>query len=120
MRRRIYRPFYFIERRGENRKAKNSQLAREIEIALPVELDKEQQIQLVREYVEENFVSVGMCADFAIHNKQDATPHAHIMLTMRPLEQSGEWGSKVKKGISLDKDGQRIKLKNGTFKEPQG
>lgn len=97
-------------------KAKNSQLAREIEIALPVELDREKQIQLVREYVKENFVSVGMCADFAIHNKQDGNPHAHIMLTMRPLEQSGEWGAKSKKEYLLDKDGQRIKLKNGTFK----
>lgn len=97
-------------------KAKNSQLAREIEIALPVELDREQQIQLVREYVKENFVSVGMCADFAIHDKQDGNPHAHIMLTMRPLEQSGEWGAKSKKEYLLDKGGQRIKLKNGTFK----
>ena len=97
-------------------KAKNSQLAREIEIALPVELDREQQIQLVREYVKANFVSVGMCADFAIHDKQDGNPHAHIMLTMRPLEQSGEWGTKSKKEYLLDKDGQRIKLKNGTFK----
>ena len=97
-------------------KAKNSQLAREIEIALPVELDREQQIQLVREYVKENFVSVGMCADFAIHDKQDGNPHAHIMLTMRPFEQSGEWGAKSKKEYLLDKDGQRIKLKNGTFK----
>lgn len=97
-------------------KAKNSQLAREIEIALPVELDREQQIQLVREYVKENFVSVGMCADFAIHDKQDGNPHAHIMLTMRPLEQSGVWGAKSKKEYLLDKDGQRIKMKNGTFK----
>lgn len=97
-------------------KARNSQLAREIEIALPIELDREQQIQLVREYVKENFVSVGMCADFAIHDKQDGNPHAHIMLTMRPLEQSGEWGAKSKKEYLLDKDGQRIKLKNGTFK----
>ena len=97
-------------------KAKNSQLAREIEIALPVELDREQQIQLVREYVKENFVSVGMCADFAIHDKKDGNPHAHIMLTMRPLEQSGKWGAKSKKEYLLDKDGQRIKLKNGTFK----
>lgn len=97
-------------------KAKNSQLAREIEIALPVELNREQQIQLVREYVKENFVSVGMCADFAIHDKQDGNPHAHIMLTMRPLEQSGKWGAKSKKEYLLDKDGQRIKLKNGTFK----
>ncbi len=97
-------------------KSKDSQLAREIEIALPVELDREQQIQLVREYVKVNFVSVGMCADFSIHDKQDGNPHAHIMLTMRPLEQSGEWGAKSKKEYLLDKDGQRIKLKNGTFK----
>ena len=97
-------------------KAKNSQLAREIEIALPVELDKEQQIQLVREYVEENFVSVGMCADFAIHNKQDGNPHAHIMLTMRPLEQSGEWGAKSKKEYVLDENGERVKLPSGRYK----
>ncbi len=80
-------------------KAKDSQLAREIEIALPIELDREQQIQLVREYVKENFVSVGMCTDFAIHHKQDGNPHVHIMLTMRPLKQSGEWGAKSKKNI---------------------
>lgn len=83
---------------------------------MPVELDRGQQIQLVREYVKENFVSVGMCADFAIHDKQDGNPHAHIMLTMRPLEQSGGWGAKSKKEYLLDKYGQRIKLKNGTFK----
>ncbi len=97
-------------------KAKNSQLARESEIALPVELDREQQIRLVREYVKENFISVGMCADFAIHDKSDGNPHAHIMLTMRPLEESGKWGAKSKKEYILDKDGQRVKLKNGTFK----
>ena len=97
-------------------KSKNSQLAREIEVALPVELDREKQIQLVREYVQENFVSVGMCADIAVHDKKTGNPHAHIMLTMRPLEQSGEWGAKSKKEYILDKNGQRIKLKNGSFK----
>ncbi len=97
-------------------KAKNSQLAREIEVALPVELDREKQIQLVREYVQANFVSVGMCADIAVHDKKNGNPHAHIMLTMRPLEQSGEWGAKSKKEYILDKNGQRIKLKNGSFK----
>lgn len=61
-------------------KSKNAQLAREIEVALPVELNREQQIQLVKEYVKKNFVSCGMCADFAIHDKKDGNPHAHIML----------------------------------------
>lgn len=97
-------------------KAKNSQLAREIEIAIPKELNREQQISLVREYVNDNFVSVGMCADFAIHDKDDRNPHAHIMLTIRPLEQNGEWGAKSKKEYITDKNGERIKLKNGNFK----
>ena len=86
-------------------KSKNSQLAREIEIAIPKELPTEQQISLVREYVKDNFVSVGMCADFAIHDKADGNPHAHILLTMRPLEQDGQWGAKSKKEYIIDKNG---------------
>jgi hypothetical protein len=58
-----------------------------------------------------------MCADIAIHDKKNGNPHAHIMLTMRPLEQSGEWGAKSKKEYILDKDGQRIKRKDGSFKD---
>lgn len=97
-------------------KSKNSQLAREIEIAIPRELSAEQQISLVREYVKDNFVSAGMCADFAIHDKEDGNPHAHIMLTMRPLEADGGWGAKSKKEYITDKNGERVKLKNGNFK----
>ncbi len=97
-------------------KAKNSQLAREIEIAIPKELSAEQQIELVRQYINDNFVSVGMCADFAIHDKKDGNPHAHIMLTMRPLEQDGTWGAKSKKEYITDDNGERVKLKNGKYK----
>lgn len=97
-------------------KSKNSQLAREIEVALPIELGRDKQIQLVRKYVAETFVSAGMCADFALHDKNDGNPHAHIMLTMRPLQESGEWGAKSKKEYVLDGAGQRIKLKNGNYK----
>jgi hypothetical protein len=97
-------------------KAKNSQLAREIEIAIPKELSDEQQIELVRQYVNDNFVSVGMCADFAIHDKKDGNPHAHIMLTMRPLEQDGTWGAKSKKEYIVDDNGERVKLKSGKYK----
>ena len=97
-------------------KSKNSQLAREIELAIPKELPPEQQIELVREYVKDNFVSAGMCADIAIHYKKDGNPHAHIMLTMRPLNENGEWGAKSKKEYITDKNGERIKLKNGNFK----
>ncbi len=97
-------------------KSKNSQLAGEIELAIPKELPPEQQIELVREYVKDNFVSAGMCADIAIHDKNDGNPHAHIMLTMRPLNENGEWGAKSKKEYITDKNGERIKLKNGNFK----
>jgi len=97
-------------------KARNSQLAREIELALPVELSQEKNISLVREFVKSNFVDSGMCADICIHDKNDGNPHAHIMLTMRPFEQSGEWGAKSKKEYVLDENDERVKLKNGTFK----
>ena len=89
-------------------KAKNSQLAREIEIALPVELTQQQNISLVREYVNRNFVAAGMCADFAIHDTGGGNPHAHIMLTMRPFEQGGKSGAKQKKEHILDAHGNKI------------
>ena len=97
-------------------KSKNSQLAREIEIALPQELDREKQIELVREYVKENFVKVGMCADIALHDKNDGNPHAHILLTMRPLNEDKTWGAKSKKEYVLDKNGEKVKLNNGNYK----
>lgn len=89
-------------------KAKNAQLAREIEIALPVELTQEQGISLVREYVNRHFVAAGMCADFAIHDTGGGNPHAHILLTMRPFEQGGAWGAKQKKEYILDPQGNKI------------
>jgi len=89
-------------------KAKDSQLAHEIEVALPVELTREQQLALIRSFVKDNFVSVGMCADFVIHDKETGNPHAHIMLTIRPLKESGEWGAKCRKAYDLDERGQRI------------
>ena len=97
-------------------KSKNSQLAREIEVALPKELDREKQIELIREYVKENFVKVGMCADIALHDKNDGNPHCHILLTMRPLNEDTTWGAKSKKEYILDENGEKIKLKNGNYK----
>jgi hypothetical protein len=73
---------------------KTAQLAREVEISLPVELTHEQNIALARQFTKEVFVAVGMCADVCVHNKSDGNPHAHIMLTMRPIEQDGCWGQK--------------------------
>ena len=89
-------------------KAKNAQLAREIEIALPAELSLLENKSLVRDYVKRNFVSAGMCADICIHDKKDGNPHAHILLTMRPFTERGEWGTKQKKEYILDGRGNKI------------
>ena len=96
-------------------KSKNSQLAREIEVALPKELDREKQINLVREYVKENFVKVGMCADIALHDKNDGNPHCHILLTMRPLNEDTTWGAKSKKEYILDENGIQDKVDHRSY-----
>lgn len=97
-------------------KSSNSQLAREIEVALPVELSRERQLALVRSYIQDNFVSAGMCADFALHDKGDGNPHAHILLTVRPLTETGAWGAKCRKVYDLDQRGQRIPDGKGGWK----
>ncbi len=97
-------------------KAGNAQLAREIDAALPVELSREEQIRLVREYCSSQFVSKGMCVDFAIHDTDSGNPHCHIMLTMRPLDERGAWAAKSKKEYDLDENGERIRLPSGRYK----
>ncbi|MGD0819407.1 MAG: Ti-type conjugative transfer relaxase TraA [Desulfomonilia bacterium] len=69
-------------------KRKDAQLAREVELALPKELNLEQQIVLVREYVQAQFVDRGMIADICIH-KSDKNPHVHILLTTREVTPNG-------------------------------
>ena len=97
-------------------KAGNAQLAREIDAALPIELSREEQIRLVREYCSSQFVSKGMCVDFAIHDTDSGNPHCHIMLTMRPLDERGAWAAKSKKEYDLDENGERIHLPSGRYK----
>ena len=97
-------------------KAGNAQLAREIDAALPIELSREEQIRLVREYCSSQFVSRGMCVDFAIHDTGSGNPHCHIMLTMRPLDERGAWAAKSKKEYDLDENGERIRLPSGRYK----
>ena len=97
-------------------KAGNAQLAREIDAALPIELSREEQIRLVREYCSSQFVSRGMCVDYAIHDTDKGNPHCHIMLTMRPLDERGTWAAKSKKEYDLDENGERIRLPSGRYK----
>ena len=97
-------------------KAGNAQLAREIDAALPIELSREEQIRLVREYCSSQFVSRGMCVDYAIHDTDKGNPHCHIMLTMRPFDERGAWTAKSKKEYDLDENGERIRLPSGRYK----
>ena len=97
-------------------KAGNSQLARELEVALPIELSREEQVRLVRAYCSSQFVSRGMCADFNIHDTGSGNPHAHILLTMRPMDAQGKWLPKSRKEYVLDENGEKIRLSSGNFK----
>lgn len=82
-----------------NEKRKDSQTARELRIMIPRELDPQQRIQVVRDFVIKSFVSQGMVADVCWHNKTASDGrencHAHVMLTMRPLVFEG-FGNKVR------------------------
>ena len=100
----------------EIEKSSTAQLAREIEVALPVELSRAEQLALVRSFVKDNFVDAGMCADFAIHDKGTGNPHAHIMLTIRPIKENGKWGAKCRKVYDLNGQGQRIPDGKGGWK----
>ena len=87
---------------------RNAQLAREIEVALPREMSRDQQIEAVRDYVDWYFVQAGMCADWALHDKGDGNPHAHILLTTRPIRRDGRWDVKQRSVYKLDEYGQKI------------
>ena len=92
----------------ENEKTKDSRLAREFVPALPIELTKEQWQELLSDFIENSFVADGMCADVAIHDPYPPghNPHAHIMLTVRPLDENGKWQYKTEKEYLCIKDGE--------------
>ena len=96
----------------------NSQLARRFVLALPREVPLEMCPQMMQEYCREQFVSKGMCCDFAIHdpNPPGHNPHCHIMLTMRAIDENGKWMPKSRKVYDLDENGERIKLPSGRWK----
>ncbi|MBV9984786.1 MobQ family relaxase, partial [Bradyrhizobium sp.] len=78
---------------------KDAQLAREVEFALPREMSEAQGIELSRDFVQAEFVDRGMIADLNVHwdMAEDgmAKPHAHVMLTMRAVDENG-FGQKVR------------------------
>ena len=80
-------------------KSKDSRLARGGVVALPRELNADRQIALLTEYIQQQFVADGMCADVSIHDPDPPghNPHAHILLTIRPLDEHGKWQHKTEK-----------------------
>ena len=99
--------------------AKDSRLAREFVVALPIELNREKQIELLQEFIREQFVSDGMCADAAIHDTDGHNPHAHILLTVRPLDEQGKWQYKTEKEYLCMKNGEERGFTASEFRTAQ-
>ena len=99
--------------------AKDSRLAREFVVALPIELKREEQIALLQEFIREQFVSDGMCADAAIHDTDSHNPHAHILLTVRPLDEQGKWQYKTEKEYLCMRNGEEQGFAAAEFRTAQ-
>ena len=99
--------------------AKDSRLAREFVVALPIELSRTEQIELLQEFTQEQFVEDGMCADAAIHDTDGHNPHAHILLTVRPLDERGKWQYKTEKEYLCMKNGEERGFTAAEFKSAQ-
>ncbi len=127
----------------QNEKQANAQLARAIEFALPVELPDSTRQQIALEFIQENFVDKGMCADVNFHNppKMDShkrpvdasgnvttdpekfvysNPHAHVMVTLRPLDEAGKWEAKKQKLYVCEKDGRQRLFTSTELKQQEG
>jgi len=115
-------------------KRKDAQVCREIEVALPTELTKNQQHELIRNFVQKIFVNHGMVADIAIHRPKQENPHCHILLTMRDIGSEGfgpknrTWNDKklletwreqwaTHTNIALENSGHSIRIDHRTLTE---
>ena len=94
----------------------NAQTARSMLFALPRELTDEQNLALVRDFCQKEFVDKGMVCNFFYHDKGDGNPHVHIMLTLRAMDENGKWLPKSKNIYALDESGNRIRAPNGSWK----
>ena len=92
---------------------KKAQLAYSFDIALQNEFSMQENIDLARQFLSDNFVSRGMVADFAVHSpdKEDggiSNPHFHVMCPIRPIEPDGRWGKKQRREYVLDEHGEHV------------
>lgn len=89
-------------------KSERAQVCRTWEIALPKELDMEENIEWIREYVNDLVEKDNMPAvQWAVHDKKD-NPHVHIMAPMRNINEKGEFEIKTRKEYLLDENGERV------------
>ena len=105
----------------ENEKTRDSRLAREFVPALPIELTPAQWQELLTDFIQNSFVAEGMCADVAIHDPHPPghNPHAHIMLTVRPLDEQGNWQYKTEKEYLCVRNGEERGFTAAEFKSAQ-
>ncbi|RWK26978.1 Ti-type conjugative transfer relaxase TraA [Mesorhizobium sp.] len=85
----------------------DAQIAKDLTVALPLELSIEQNIALVRDFVEKHILSKGMVADWVYHDSP-GNPHIHMMTTLRPLTEDGFGAKKV---AVLGEDGRPVRTK---------
>ncbi len=101
-------------------RGKKAQLAYSFDIALQNEFSMQENIDLARQFLLDNFVSRGMVADFAVHqpDKEDggiSNPHFHVMCPIRPIELNGKWGNKQRREYVLDEHGERVLDEAGNY-----
>lgn len=95
----------------DNEKASDARYCKDIMIAIPRNLTQEQRIELVNQFLFENFISKGYICQFDIHDKGDGNPHAHILVSARPLDATGQWAEvKSKRVYKLDAQGNKIPI----------
>ena len=82
-------------------------------------MSREQQIELLQDFIREQFISDGMCADAAIHDTDGHNPHAHILLTVRPLDEQGHWQYKTEKEYLCVRNGEEKGFTAAEFKSAQ-
>ena len=105
----------------KNEKTKDSRLAREFVPALPIELTPAQWQELLTDFIQNNFVADGICADVAVHDPYPPghNPHAHIMVTVRPLDEKGNWQYKTEKEYLCVRNGEEQGFTAAEFKQAQ-
>ena len=101
-------------------RGKKAQLAYSFDIALQNEFSMQENIELARQFLLEQFVRRGMVVDFSVHSpdKEDggiSNPHFHVMCPIRPLDEHGRWGNKQRREYVLDEDGNRIRDEAGNY-----